>query len=139
MITDQEVWLKYVFRVLHIGPVIILGGKILNDYLLNKGQEVGDLKMFYAAMGIILMVAGTQISNVGFVNTFILKPKEKMQGDAKLWIGVHHTKLLLSSIILTPLLNFICSAQSAPTVRFYFVLFLVFLSPFMRFYREYYT
>lgn len=58
MITDQEVWLKYVFRVLHIGPVIILGGKILNDYLLNKGQEVGDLKMFYAVMGLILMIAG---------------------------------------------------------------------------------
>lgn len=62
-----------------------------------------------------------------------------MQKDAKLWIGVHHTKLLLSSIILTPLLNLICPASSASAVRFYFVLFLIFLSPFMRFYREYYT
>lgn len=76
---------------------------------------------------------------VGFVNTFLLKPKDNMKEQAKFWIGFHHVKLLLSIIILTPLIQMMASASTVSTVRVLFVAFNLFVSPFMRFYREFYT
>lgn len=53
-------WVKYLFRFLHIGPVVILGGKILNDAILGapKTELTSGEKGFYAACGIVLMIAG---------------------------------------------------------------------------------
>lgn len=133
-------WTKYLFRFLHIGPVVVLGGKIINDYLLGSKADLtkGD-KSFYAICGVILMIAGTWVNYVGFVNTFLLKPKDNMKDQAKFWIAFHHTKLLLSCIILTPIIGMMASPDGVNTIRFYFVVFNLIVSPFMRFYREFWT
>lgn len=33
---NSEFWIKYLFRVLHIGTVVALGGKIIYDYIFPK-------------------------------------------------------------------------------------------------------
>jgi hypothetical protein len=40
----------------------------------------------------------------GLVNTFILKPKEKLKEARKPWIALAHSKLILTIIFFTPLL-----------------------------------
>ena len=63
-----------------------------------------------------------------------------MKSNAKIWIGWHHLKLLVSLIVLTPVINKLVSDNSQVLkVRFYLVSFLLVSSPFMRFYREYYS
>ena len=62
-----------------------------------------------------------------------------MKSNAKIWIGWHHLQLLVSLVILTPVLNKVVDGGMALKVRFYFVAFLLISSPFMRYYREYYS
>jgi len=62
-----------------------------------------------------------------------------MKQQAKLWIGFHHLKLLLSVVILTPLLGLAASPANVNHIRFGFVVFNLLVSPMTRFYREYYT
>lgn len=91
-------------------------------------------------MGIILIASGKHLPHVGFINTFLLKPKETMKSNAKIWIGWHHLQLLFSLLLLTPILNKVVEDHATVLkVRFYFVSFLLISSPFMRYYREYYS
>ena len=63
-----------------------------------------------------------------------------MKSHAKIWIAWHHLQLIASFVLLTPLLNkVIPNSELALKVRFYFVSFLLISSPFMRFYREFYS
>lgn len=90
---NQEFWLKYTFRLLHIGPVIALGGKIIYDYLFPCNQELTKPQIYFAAIaGVLLMVAG-------IVNMFLLKPKEKLKNKSKLWIGAIHLKTMTCIVI----------------------------------------
>ena len=69
VLRDRSYLAKYLFRVMHIVPVVIVAGKIISDYLFGAkllgGKEEGQ---FYMAMGILLIISG-------FVNTLLLKPK----------------------------------------------------------------
>jgi hypothetical protein len=140
-LSSPHLWLKYLFRFLHIAPVIVVGGKIFNDYILNtpKADLTRDQQNFHMIAGIVLMIAGKIFLILGFVNTFLLKPKETMKQQAKFWIGFHHLKLLLSIVILTPLIGLLAQPSTVNTIRFSFVLILLIVSPFMRYYREYHT
>lgn len=59
--TSSTLWLKYFFRFLHIAPVVVLGGKIFNDYVLGnpKAELTREQSLFYMLCGIVLIVAGT--------------------------------------------------------------------------------
>ncbi len=66
----REFVLKYIFRLIHISTVVILGGKIIYDFLFPCGEpanKTGSIA-FSAVMGILMMIAG-------FVNIFLLKGK----------------------------------------------------------------
>lgn len=118
---------------MHIAPVVILAGKTIGDYLFGARIPTKEEGPFYMAMGVLLMVSG-------FVNTLLIRPKETMKENAKIWIGWHHLQLLMSLMVLTPLLSTVVSDKATVLkVRFYFVTFLLISSPFMRYYREYHS
>ena len=56
----------------------------------------------------------------GFVNTFLLKPKIKMEkSKARIWIVSCHTKLILSILFLTPISKIIISNPHILEVFFF--------------------
>jgi hypothetical protein len=67
---NREFILKYIFRLIHISTVVVLGGKIIYEFLFPCGDpsnKKGSI-IFAAIMGILMMISG-------FVNTFLLKGK----------------------------------------------------------------
>ena len=72
----------------------------------------------------------------GFANTFILKPK-KMGEKRKLWVGYHHLKLLLTLILYTPIGKMF--GGSLITLRMWWMISIILVAPYMRFYREKHT
>ena len=76
---------------------------------------------------------------LGFINTFLLKPK-RMGQDRKLWISWHHIKLLITLILFTPVFKYIpVLSGEVVNFRFYWIAALVLVSPAARFYREYFV
>lgn len=61
---SSQVWLKYIFRFLHIAPVVVLGGKIFNDYVLGtpKAELTREQSLFYMLCGVVLIIAGASLS-----------------------------------------------------------------------------
>lgn len=54
----------------------------------------------------------------------------------KLWVGFHHLKLAITLILYLPIGKWIISEPSLASLRMYWVLCTIFVSPYMRFYRE---
>lgn len=86
---NREFVLKYIFRLTHISTVVILGGKIIYDYLFPCGEPANKLgsAIFASICGVLMMVAG-------FVNIFLLKGKQKLGEKYKFWVSVLHLKLV---------------------------------------------
>ena len=102
-------------KIIHLNsPVVVLGGKIAVDFLFqtpNSSNLSTGAKVFYAFCGICMMVAGfvnTFLLKVSFFSNFcykvILKTKEKLKENNKLWISLAHLKLIISIFIFTPLM-----------------------------------
>jgi len=62
-LSEPQLWVKYLFRFLHIAPVVVLGGKIFNDYVLStqKVELTREQSLFYMMCGVVLIVAGKTI------------------------------------------------------------------------------
>jgi hypothetical protein len=72
---------------------------------------------------------------LGFINTFLLKPK-KMGENRKLWISWNHIKLLVSLLVFLPTYKFIPVLNGEIiNARFYWLLTMILISPAARFYR----
>ncbi|CAK92722.1 unnamed protein product (macronuclear) [Paramecium tetraurelia] len=131
---NTEFWVKYVFRVLHIGSVTALGGRIIYDYLWPDQGEITKSQALFAGISGFLMILA------GIVNIFLLKGKEKLKSKNKFWAGTLHLKAITTIIILTPLAKFISRDQQlVKAIQFYYVVAMLLLSPFLRFYREWWT
>ena len=133
---NQEFIIKYIFRFLHVFGFVAVGGRVMFAYLFpssNIWEDKGANAYYYTWIGLSFAA--------GFVNFFILKPKEKLKEDRKLWIGLVHTKLVVGILIFTPVLQAIggYSDKTYVAIQFYFLILFLIVSPFMRFYREHYT
>jgi uncharacterized membrane protein YgaE (UPF0421/DUF939 family) len=96
---NGELAVKYFFRFLHVFGFIAVGGRVMFAYLFPKSlawQNDGANDFFYTWVGLLAFA--------GLVNTFILKPKEKLKEARKPWIALAHSKLILTIIFFTPLL-----------------------------------
>jgi hypothetical protein len=127
---------KYVFRVLHIGPMVFLSYKIILDYF-NDSLSTQNTA-FFAVMGVLTAFAGKFFSISGVVNMFLLKPK-KMGDKKKLWMSWHHIKFIITIVLFSPVYKYLLQDGDLVKVRFYFMCSCLLVSPFMRFYREYYV
>ena len=59
-----------------------------------------------------------------------------MGEQRKLWIGYHHLKLLITISLWTPLAKLIFSEKILIDCRFYWMISIILVAPYMRFYRE---
>jgi hypothetical protein len=75
------------------------------------------------------------LHNEGFINTYILKP-EKMGGKKKLWVMYHHLKLTITAGLFLPVARWAMKEGTLATVRMCWVIAVLLISPYMRFYRE---
>ncbi len=58
----------------------------------------------------------------------------------KLWIGFHHLKLLTSIVLFTPIVKVLpITVETRIDIQFYWMIAALILSPFARFYREYFV
>lgn len=63
-----------------------------------------------------------------------------MGDQRKPWVGFHHLKLLTAAVIFTPVMSVVpLSSECKIDVQFYWMVIMLLLSPFARFYREHYT
>jgi hypothetical protein len=62
-----------------------------------------------------------------------------MGENRKLWVGYHHIKLAITLLLYLPIAKFIMSGATLATIRMLWVLSIIFVSAFMRFYREKHT
>jgi dipeptide/tripeptide permease len=127
---------KYIFRLGHIAPVIAVGGKAFIDYItypnmpLNKNEKWSDI------FDILVIVMGV----CGFVNSMILKPKKTMKEKRTLWSILIHVKLLFWLLYINKFTSlFISDQKKIVTMRCHTTIFWVVVSPFLRYYREYWT
>lgn len=58
------------------------------------------------AAGILVIISGKLLDYLGFVNTYLLAPKQ-MGEKRKLWVGFHHLKLLTAIILFSPVIKII--------------------------------
>ena len=58
-----------------------------------------------------------------------------MGDKRKLWVGYHHLKLLVTPVLYSPLGNLI-GESGLINLRMLWILSIIIVSPFMRFYRE---
>jgi hypothetical protein len=139
---------KYLFRVLHIGSFGLIFGNMLMDHLFGKRVLETNQKEYtilHVSTCIVLMVSG-------LVNMILLIKENKYVKNMsyELWKKLVIAKFFLS-FALTPILEKVVPStmlvgQSASTadvskayfkIRLYLVLGMFFLSPFLRFFREY--
>ena len=64
----------YLLRVMHIGSMMAISYKVIHDYILDVIST--ENSSIFAFAGIFLMVSGTILFKLGFINTFLLKPKK---------------------------------------------------------------
>ena len=73
------------------------------------------------------------------MNTFILSPKE-MGERRKLWLSYNHIKAFTAVLLFTPIIKLIpISVEDRIDIQFYWMVAALLLSPFARFYREYFV
>ena len=139
---------KYLFRVLHIGSFGLIFGNMLMDHLFGKRVLETNQKgytLLHVTTCIVLMVSG-------LVNMILLIKEVRYVKNTsyEIWKKLIIAKFFLS-LALTPLLEKVVPSsilikQSASTteisqayfkLRLSLVLGMFFLSPFLRFFREY--
>ncbi len=49
-------WVKYLFRICHIGSLVVLCQAIINAKM--TGEVVSDYKALYASAGILVVISG---------------------------------------------------------------------------------
>lgn len=63
-----------------------------------------------------------------------------MGNHRKLWVAYHHLKLFTAFVLLTPISKFMpVSQETRIKINFFWLVSVLLLSPFFRFYREYYV
>lgn len=63
-----------------------------------------------------------------------------MGENRKLWIGFHHLKTLTAVLIFTPIAKILpISVETRINIQFYWMVLALLLSPFARFYREFFV
>jgi hypothetical protein len=59
-----------------------------------------------------------------------------MGDKKKLWVGFHHLKLALTILLYLPFGKWLMADSTLASLRMYWVIAIIFTSPYMRFYRE---
>lgn len=59
-----------------------------------------------------------------------------MGDKRKLWVGYHHLKLAITLLLYLPFGKMLMSGSALASLRMYWVLSIIVVSPYMRFYRE---
>ncbi|KRX08073.1 hypothetical protein PPERSA_10435 [Pseudocohnilembus persalinus] len=135
---------KYVFRAMHIIPMVFIGGKL---FIQNVFPQVLNVKFDqnlenlqdYAAL---IMTVG------GFVNIFLLQTSKKMgkqyKNQALLWkINIYlkfATMIFYSNTLLSFVLpNLAQNPEKLVKARFHIFNMWLLIAPFLRFWREHYT
>jgi len=135
---NKEYLKKYTVRVCHMFSVIALSGKVIFDYLFNTDTSSDTSSSgespFYAIIGVIMIVSGT-------INTFLQKPTLTLKEHKPLWMNTMYAKFIITVIICSPIpkILFGISKEQHTALQFYVILAFIFISPYLRFYREHYT
>jgi hypothetical protein len=131
--------IKYIFRTLHMGSFGIIFGNFIYDYLFGKriAGVSDDLKKplngVHVASCIVLIISG-------IVNMVLLYIENRFvkNGAYEFWKKAIITKLAFT-LSLTPILDVVIpDKETAFKIRVGGVLGLFLVSPFLRYYREYY-
>lgn len=137
---------KYIFRVCHILPMAIVGGKLFLDnffeYKLVDESKQEKLETIFKIAALVMTIGG-------FVNIFLLQAGKNMnkkvhKGPYLLWTIIIHIKFLSMIFFCDYLLQFIApQLLENPTKlsksRFHIFLMWTLITPFLRFWREHYT
>jgi Na+/H+-translocating membrane pyrophosphatase len=108
--------------------IAILSGETITNYFL--GQRTNSSPMLFAAAGIAATITG-------LVNWYVFKPKTIMnKQDAKLWVGILHTKLVVTLVLFTPIAQKFIPLDILQKVKFYTVIAMTVVAAFMRYFRE---
>ena len=127
---------KYIFRLGHIGPVVLIGGKLLIDYLTYPNTPLKNNEKWNDIFGILTIVMGVS----GYINSMLLKPKKNLQQKRIPWTILVHVKLLSLAFYFDRFTSLIFKDEKkVVTLRLHLALFWIVLSPALRYYREYYT
>lgn len=148
--------IKYIFRLFHIVAFAFIFGNVAYDLFISRRVALDNNKIvnpelkksndiyfgLTVAFYIVLILSG-------LINMILLVVEKKFIKDKSysLWKYLLITKTFMT-IFLTPILDYFISLsttdqeyifQTALKIRFSFLLLLTLLSPFLRFYREYYV
>lgn len=130
---------KYIFRTLHMITFALIYGNACYD--IYFGKRFPELKGIALALNIssslILIISG-------LINMilFIIEKRFEKNSNYLLWKNLLILKFFLS-LLLTPLLDKSCNivgldSELVPKIRFALMTFMFLISPFLRFFREYY-
>jgi hypothetical protein len=147
MVNPLLFFTKYIFRTLHVGSVAIFTGNYFFDYFFGKRLIEDTLTKSYlktsTILGVILVVSGLvsmiiQIIENKFIKNFAYE----------FWKKILIAKFFIACVALTPLINKIISPTLIPdevarksqifNLQCYVIFGLFLISPFLRFFREYY-
>jgi putative copper export protein len=139
---------KYVFRTLHMGSFAILAGNFFMDYLFGmRSQNISNeqrklFKWINIIMGIVLILSGLismiiLIVDNKFMKTFSYEVWKKLL-ILKFFLTLSLTPLLERFIPLIYQTKSETESELVFKIRFFIILLLFFLSPFLRYYRESY-
>ena len=122
-----SVWMKYLWRVAHIGSLVILCQGIISNWF------AGELTT--AAYPMLYMMSGILVILSGVVNTVLMRPKD-MGDNRQLWMVYHHLKTLTGVALVTPVNKMLhVDVATKINMQFYWMLAIMLLSPLARFYR----
>lgn len=94
---------KWLFRIGHVLPVAAISGKVFFDLLVRGNPEPANGELgLEVALDVILIVSG-------FINMFLLKPKETFPTGLKPWKFAMYFKLIITIFFLTPFLTAVSS------------------------------
>jgi uncharacterized membrane protein len=131
--------IKYIFRTLHmISFALIFGNACYDIYF---GKRFPKLQGATLALNIISSLV---LIISGLINMILLIVEKKYEKDSsyQLWKRILIGKFFLT-LLLTPLLDksfnlLNLDVENVPNVRFSLMTLMFLVSPFLRFYREYY-
>lgn len=110
--------------------IAFLSGEGLASLLFGQRDISRSQALVYALAGV------TSIAT-GLLNWSILSPKKTMGNEkAKVWIGMLHSKLVLTVLLLTPLFEKLTNIQISISTKAAGIILMISMASYMRFYRE---
>ena len=111
--------------------IAVLSGETITSYVLGKANRPSS-----SSGAILFSLAGVAAIVTGLLNWSLFKPKQIMEkNDAKRWIGVLHSKLLVTIVLFTPIPRLL-GVEISDAVKFYAVVGMMIVAAYMRYFRE---